>query len=240
MRLQLADPAEHPHLGALPFAVDLADWDLPHMHGVLGLHRHVVRLVELGHDVVEVPMPVDDAQLARDFLTTWFVHCAVSLEQAREAGGAGEDAFEPDTRVMAALGRATSATDYVRAVESRHTHVRRLAAFHADHDLLLTPTTATPPPRALVVETPLLFEAGMEGAYDATIAIVADEALRADRDATRGHAAASERAARQLPQDEKARRATFAVANDGSVEDLERALTAVLENLGPPEGGQGT
>ena len=50
MRLQLADPAEHPHLGALPFAVDLADWDLPHMHGVLGLHRHVVRLVELGQD----------------------------------------------------------------------------------------------------------------------------------------------------------------------------------------------
>ena len=50
MRLQLADPADHPHLGALPFAVDLDDWDLPHMHGVLGLHRHVVRLVELGDD----------------------------------------------------------------------------------------------------------------------------------------------------------------------------------------------
>ena len=27
---------------------DLDDWNLPHMHGVLGLHRHVVRLVELG------------------------------------------------------------------------------------------------------------------------------------------------------------------------------------------------
>ncbi|MET0146780.1 MAG: DUF4032 domain-containing protein [Ilumatobacteraceae bacterium] len=48
MRLQFADPADHPHLGALPFAADLDDWDLPHMHGVLGLHRHVVRLVELG------------------------------------------------------------------------------------------------------------------------------------------------------------------------------------------------
>ena len=50
MRLQLADPADHPHLGLLPFATDLDDWDLPHMHGVLGLHRHVVRLVELGAD----------------------------------------------------------------------------------------------------------------------------------------------------------------------------------------------
>ena len=48
MRLQFADPSDHPHLGTLPFATDLDDWDLPHMHGVLGLHRHVVRLVELG------------------------------------------------------------------------------------------------------------------------------------------------------------------------------------------------
>lgn len=48
MRLQLADPADHPLVGTLPFGVDLADWDLPHLHGVLGLHRHVVKLVELG------------------------------------------------------------------------------------------------------------------------------------------------------------------------------------------------
>ena len=50
MRLQFADPSDHPHVGTLPFATDLDDWDLPHMHGVLGLHRHVVRLVELGDD----------------------------------------------------------------------------------------------------------------------------------------------------------------------------------------------
>ncbi len=104
-------------------------------------------LERLGHDVVEVAEPpVDDARLSRDFLTTWFVHCAATMAEARERSGAGEEAFEPDTRVMAALGRATSGTDFVRALEARHAHVRRLAAFHADHDLLLTPTTATPPP----------------------------------------------------------------------------------------------
>jgi len=48
VRLQLADPADHPHVGLLPFAGDLEDWNLPNVHGVLGLHRHVVRLVELG------------------------------------------------------------------------------------------------------------------------------------------------------------------------------------------------
>jgi dephospho-CoA kinase len=88
-----------------------------------------------------------------------------------------------------------------------------------------------PPPRAAVVETPLLFEAGMDKAYDATIAVVADEAIRAQRAAQRGHHAVDERAARQLPQDEKARRATFAVQNSGTVEELEGVLSDVLGKL---------
>jgi amidase len=126
----------------------------PHPEARAAVQRAAELLTELGHEVVEVAMPVDDGQLAQDFLTTWFVKCAVSVAEAREVSGADEDAFEPDTRVMAALGRATSATDYVRAVEGRHAHVRRLAAFHADHDLLLTPTTATPPPRVGAFDLP--------------------------------------------------------------------------------------
>ncbi len=87
----------------------------------------------------------------------------------------------------------------------------------------------SPAPRAAVVETPLLFEAGMEGAYDATIAVVADEAVRAQRAAARGHEAVDERAARQLTQAEKAARATHAVENSGTVEELERRLAEVLD-----------
>lgn len=88
-----------------------------------------------------------------------------------------------------------------------------------------------PPPPVAVVEMPLLFEAGMEGAYDATIAIVAPESLREERAGGRGHAAVAERTARQLSQEEKAARATFVVVNDGSVEDLERKLSEVLAKL---------
>ena len=89
-----------------------------------------------------------------------------------------------------------------------------------------------PAPRAIVVEVPLLFEAGMEGIYDVTIAVVAAEELCARRAAGRGHELIAERAARQLSQAEKAARATYVVANDGSVEELERALSAVLGELG--------
>jgi dephospho-CoA kinase len=88
-----------------------------------------------------------------------------------------------------------------------------------------------PAPRALIVETPLLFEAGLAAAYDATIAVVADEDVRAQRAAARGHEAVDERTARQLSQAEKAGRATFAVENSGTIRDLEHELSSVLEKL---------
>jgi dephospho-CoA kinase len=86
-------------------------------------------------------------------------------------------------------------------------------------------------PRAAVVEVPLLFEAGLDGLYDATIAVVSDERLRRERASVRGHALVDERSARQLPQEEKARRATFVVRNDGSEQELEQELSAVLDKL---------
>ena len=88
-----------------------------------------------------------------------------------------------------------------------------------------------PAPRAAVVEVPLLFEAGMEGGFDATIAVIAEEETRRERAAGRGHALVDERAARQLSQEEKAERAIFVVHNDGSEGDLRRELADVLAKL---------
>jgi dephospho-CoA kinase len=92
---------------------------------------------------------------------------------------------------------------------------------------------AVPPPRAAVVEVPLLFEAGMAPMFDATIAVVADELVRHQRASSRGHLALDERAARQLSQEEKSGLATYTIVNDGSVEDLECKLSAILEMLKP-------
>lgn len=89
----------------------------------------------------------------------------------------------------------------------------------------------SPPPRAAVVEVPLLFESGMERAYDATIAVVADEDVRSQRAGSRGHQALAERSARQLSQKEKAQRATYVVVNDGTFDDLQSKLSAVLDKL---------
>lgn len=82
-----------------------------------------------------------------------------------------------------------------------------------------------------VIEVPLLFESGMEAVFDTTVSIVTADEVRRERAAARGHALVDEREARQLAQDEKAARAEHAIANDGSVEDLERSLSALLAKL---------
>ncbi len=97
---------------------------------------------------------------------------------------------------------------------------------------LASARAARPAPRAAVVEVPLLFEAGLGSMYDATIAVVADERLRAERASARGHEVVAERDARQLSQHEKAERATYVVRNDGTVEELEAQLSGVLDKLG--------
>ncbi len=82
-----------------------------------------------------------------------------------------------------------------------------------------------------MVEVPLLFEAGSDKAFDTTVAIVTADEVRRERADARGHALVDEREARQLTQPEKAERAEHVIANDGSVEELEQALSALLEKL---------
>lgn len=82
-----------------------------------------------------------------------------------------------------------------------------------------------------VVEVPLLFEVGSDRVFDTTVAVISADELRRERAAARGHALVDEREARQLTQMEKAERADHTVENDGTVEDLEEALSALLAKL---------
>jgi dephospho-CoA kinase len=158
------------------------------------------------------------------------VHELYGSDEVRDAVVArwGPDVAPAGTVDRPAIARAAFATDADRAWLEQLLWPRvalRVGAWREEVAL------ADPPPRAAVVETPLLFEAGMDRIYDATIAIVADEDVRRERARARGHHAVDERAARQLPQEEKAARATYVVANSGSVRDLTLALSRVLENL---------
>jgi dephospho-CoA kinase len=82
-----------------------------------------------------------------------------------------------------------------------------------------------------VVEVPLLFESEMESVFDTTVAVVTSDEVRRARAEARGHALVGEREARQLGQEEKAARAEHVVENDGSLEELERRLSALIAKL---------
>jgi dephospho-CoA kinase len=83
-----------------------------------------------------------------------------------------------------------------------------------------------------VVEVPLLFESEMQSVFDTTVSVVASDGVRRERAEARGHALVGERDARQLSQEEKAVRAQHVIENDGSLEDLELRLSALVAKLG--------
>jgi dephospho-CoA kinase len=89
-----------------------------------------------------------------------------------------------------------------------------------------------PPPKAAVVEVPLLFESGMDSDFDHTLAVVADEQVRRRRAGERGHAALESRTGRQLGQGEKADRADFVLRNDGGLDELKESLNRFLATIG--------
>ena len=66
MKLQLAKPAEHGFVVDWPFDRALDEWRLASMHDVLGLHRHVVRMVEVG-DATLVVKELPDRLAEREF-----------------------------------------------------------------------------------------------------------------------------------------------------------------------------
>ena len=82
-----------------------------------------------------------------------------------------------------------------------------------------------------VVEVPLLFEAAMEDAFDATVAVIADDGIRDGRLRERGQAGLEGREDRQLDQEEKGRRADHLIRNDASLEALEGEVRSLLEQL---------
>jgi dephospho-CoA kinase len=88
-----------------------------------------------------------------------------------------------------------------------------------------------------VVEVPLLFEAAMEDAFDATVAVVSDDDLRDARLRKRGQAGLDGRESRQLDQAEKERRADHVIRNDASLEELEAEVRKVIQRLTSKEPG---
>jgi amidase len=102
---------------------------------------------ELGHDVDEVPLPIDGARLEEAFFVVYAAGAAWTLQRwERELGRSPEpNELEPFTAAMAQLGRSYTASDFLLAVEKIQVDARRIAGFHATYDVTLSPTLGAPP-----------------------------------------------------------------------------------------------
>ena len=88
--------------------------------------------------------------------------------------------------------------------------------------------------RALVIDAPLLFEAGLDEECDAIIFVDASRDLRLERvRSERGwdESEIDRREAAQLPIEEKRRRATTVIANNAAADRLEMDVEAFLESM---------
>ena len=116
---------------------------------IAGLEATAHLLESLGHRVEEATPPVDGEACALAFLTVIATELRSEIELIAQLAGrrprAGD--FEPATYSLSLLGRATGAVEYANAVRTLQQAARRMAPFFEQHDLLLTPTLATPPAR---------------------------------------------------------------------------------------------
>ncbi len=89
-------------------------------------------------------------------------------------------------------------------------------------------------PTLVVCDIPLLFETGLDRAFDCIILVDASDATRLDRLMTHralSRTDAERMMAAQLPADGQARAGDYVLANDGSLESLNAAVDALWRTL---------
>jgi amidase len=106
-------------------------------------------LEALGHHVDEdAPAPLFDPDLLAAARLLLGANAAAEVEHWSAVLGLplGEDDVEPATWVIVAAGRAVTGVDVMQALARQHELSQQVTTWWADHELLVTPTTAEPPP----------------------------------------------------------------------------------------------
>lgn len=89
--------------------------------------------------------------------------------------------------------------------------------------------------KLVVIDVPLLFESGFESLCDGVLVISISPELQIKRLMKRNNFTKKEALARinnQMPLSEKEKRATYVVANIGTISDLEKKLSDLLQEIG--------
>jgi amidase len=118
-----------------------------HPDCVAGLEASARLLESLGHIVEEAAPPVAREAWSIAFITILAAETRAEIEQVSRLAGLRPraDGFEPATYSLGLLGRSLSAADYAGAATTLQTAARTMSPYFARHDVLLTPTLASPP-----------------------------------------------------------------------------------------------
>lgn len=105
------------------------------------------RCADLGHRVEEAAPQIDGGAVVSTFLTLASANTVVNLAGHPTAGRPPRiDEVERVTWNTAKMGERVTGPEYVRAVHTAHRLGRQMAAFHREHDVLLTPALGMLPP----------------------------------------------------------------------------------------------
>jgi amidase len=137
-RLRIAWRATRPDTGAPA-----------HRECVAAVEHAAVVLEGLGHHVTEHPLACldgwDGITALGTVIAAWLAH-ELDLWSDRLGRTIDPNELEPQNAAAVRRGRSLTAVDYVRAIEAMHAYARRATGWTDDYDVLVLPTSPTPPP----------------------------------------------------------------------------------------------
>ena len=118
-----------------------------HPENRAALEATTARLAGLGHDLIEVKLPLPIESFIANYAALVSADAAADLRGARSLVGrkATRGDVEPATWMLARLGEALSAADLTEALWSMQAFSRRWLQWSSGFDVLLTPTVGVPP-----------------------------------------------------------------------------------------------
>jgi amidase len=118
-----------------------------HVENRKGLEATVATLNELGHELIEVHLPLTGESFVAGYASLIAAEVAGTLRLARELTGrdVGSDDVELATWVLARMGEAQSGGEVSAALAMMQVFARQWLAWAAPYDVLLTPTVGVPP-----------------------------------------------------------------------------------------------
>lgn len=118
-----------------------------HPDAIKGLNQTVTLLQELGHEVTQAHPPFSVGALTEGYLLRIATSVGGEIQATEDLLGRKlrYSELEPETWMLAQLGRSFSAAQFDIAHRRLYTESRRFEAFMQSYDIFLTPTLSGPP-----------------------------------------------------------------------------------------------